>query len=70
MEELFISLAEKSVVGAGFFYMLYYQMKNMEKISTNLNSFGCVLQKVSETLIKIDMRVEQLERRIQEFEGR
>lgn len=70
MNELWIAFAEKSILGAGFFYMLHFQMKNMENISANLNSFACILQKVSETLLKVDMRVEQLEKKIQELERR
>lgn len=68
MNEFVVGLAEKTVLGAGFFYLLHYLIKNMERISTSLNNFGSVLQKVSETLLKIDMRVEQLEERIKTLE--
>lgn len=68
MEQSMIGLAEKTVIGAGFFYLLHYLVKNMEAISTNLTSFGNTLQKVSGTLLKIDMRIEQLEARIKDLE--
>ena len=65
---VFASIAEKTIIGAGFFYLLHYLIKNMELISENLKSFGDALQKISEILLKIDMRVEQLEDRIQSLE--
>lgn len=70
MEELILGLAEKTVLGAGFFYLLHYLVKNMEAICGNLTSFGEVLHKVSDTLLKIDMRVEQLEQKIKDLERR
>lgn len=69
MEDFIFGLAEKSIVGAGFFYLLHYLIKNMEGITTNLTSFGITLQKISETLLKIDMRVEILEAKIKDLEG-
>lgn len=68
MDELITALAEKTVIGAGFFYLLHYLVKNMESISQNLTVFGNTLQDVSHTLLKIDMRVEQLEGRIKDLE--
>ena len=70
MEELILGLAEKTVLGAGFFYLLHYLVKNMDGITVNLTSFGEVLHKVSDTLLKIDMRVEQLEQKIKDLERR
>jgi len=70
MEEFILGLAEKSILGAGFFYLLHYLVKNMEGITVNLTSFGEVLHKVSDTLLKIDMRVEQLEQKIKDLERR
>lgn len=70
MEELILGLTEKTVIGAGFFYLLHYLVKNMEGISVNLTSFGEALTQVSQTLLKIDMRVEQLERKIEDLERR
>ena len=70
MEEFILSIAEKSMIGAGFFYLLRYLVKNMEGISDSLNKFGSVLQQVSDTLIKIDMRVGQLEERMRIMERR
>lgn len=68
MEQLISAIAEKTILGAGFFYLLHYLVKNMEVISANLSSFGEVLHKVSDTLLKIDMRVEQLEKKIKDLE--
>lgn len=64
-----MGVAEKSILGAGFFYLLHYLVKNMEKITVALNSFGESLQKVSETLVKVDMRVEQLENQVKDMKG-
>lgn len=55
------------MIGAGFFYLLYHLVKNMDVICSNLNTFGDVLHKVSETLLKIDLRVEELEKEIREL---
>lgn len=68
LEQLVLAVAEKTILGAGFFYLLHYLVKNMEAITQNLNVFGCTLQEVSKTLLKIDMRVEQLEGRIKDLE--
>lgn len=62
--DILLGLAEKTILGAGFFYLLYYLVKNMETITQNLTLFGGSLSKVSETLLKIDMRIEQIEARI------
>lgn len=67
MEEFYMAFAEKTVVGAGFLYMLYYQVKNMEVICQNLSEFGKALNKVTETLLKIDLRVEMLEEKLREL---
>lgn len=68
MENLFLSVAEKTILGAGFFYLLYYLVKNMDAITVNLGDFGCTLKEISHTLVKIDMRVEQLEGRVKDLE--
>lgn len=65
MEEFVMAFAEKTVVGAGFLYLLFYQVKNMESISSNLSKFGDALNKVTETLLKIDLRVEMLEKQLE-----
>jgi uncharacterized protein YoxC len=63
LENVILSLAKESIVGAGFFILLWYLIQNMSKIAEALNTFGETLQKVSETLLKIDMRnVEILDR--------
>lgn len=67
MEQLLFSYAEKTIVGASFLYLLYYQVKNMDAICQNLNEFGKALSKVTETMLKIDLRVEMLEKSIEEF---
>lgn len=69
-DELIMSFAKESIIGAGFFYLLYYLIQNMEKISLNLVSFGNTLTDVSQTLTKIDMRMEQIEDRVQRLEQR
>ena len=68
MESVLIGIAERTVLGAGFFYLLYYLIKNMEVITTNLTLFAGSLKGVSETLLKIDMRIEQIEARITKLE--
>jgi len=68
VESILVELAEKTVLGAGFFYLLYYLVKNMEAITTNLTLFAGSLKEVSETLLKIDMRMEQIEARITRLE--
>ena len=68
MESILVGVAEKTVLGAGFFYLLYYLVKNMEAITTNLTLFAGSLKEVSETLLKIDMRMEQIEARITRLE--
>ena len=67
MEEMFFQVAEKTVVGASFLYLLYYQVKNMEAICRNLNEFGKALNKVTETMLKIDLRVEMLEKHFEMY---
>lgn len=68
MESILVGIAEKTVLGAGFFYLLYYLIKNMETITTNLTLFAGSLKEVSEILLKIDMRIEQIEARITKLE--
>lgn len=68
MESILVGIAEKTVLGAGFFYLLYYLIKNMEIITTNLTLFAGSLKETSETLLKIDMRIEQIEARITRLE--
>lgn len=68
LEELILSVAEKTMLGAGFFYLLRNLVENMNCISINLKDFGGSLNKISNTLLKIDMRVEQLEKRIRDIE--
>ena len=67
MEEFIFRFAEKSVIGAGFFYLLYYHVKGMDSITNNLTDFGKALNKVTETLLRIDLRVEMLEEQVKEL---
>lgn len=67
VEQYIISIAEKTILGAGFFYLLHYLIKNMESITINLESFGNTLYMVSKTLSNIDKRVEKLERCIEKL---
>lgn len=67
---ILIELIKQSVVGAGFFYLLFYLIKNMESITCNLVAFGQTLGEVSVILSKLDMRIEQIEQRISLMEQR
>ncbi len=70
METAIVSLAEKTVLGAGFFYLLYYLIQNMGNITKSLESFGVTLTDVSKTMLKIDMRMEQIETRVRQLEDK
>jgi len=70
MPDVIAQIAEKSIIAGGFFYLLYYLIKNMGLISTNLTKFGESLNEVCTTLLKIDMRMEQIEARITRLEER
>lgn len=70
MEEFIMKIAETSLIGAAFLYMLKYVIKNMEVISDSMKQMAKVMQQISDTLIKVDMRVERLEERIRIMEGR
>lgn len=70
MLDVFAQIAEKSIIAGGFFYLLYYLIKNMGLITVNLTKFGESLSEVGSTLLKIDMRVEQIEARITRLEER
>jgi len=59
-----LELAKQSAVVAGFFYLLFYLIKNMEKITENLSLFGGSLNKMAETMLKLDMRMEVIESRL------
>jgi len=67
-EEFLLAIAERSVLSAGFLYLLYYLIRNMNIVTNNLATFGITLGKVSEILLKIDtkldIRMEQLEKRV------
>lgn len=74
MNELIIGLAEKTVLGAGFLYLLYYLIQNMTTITANLTEFGWSMKQVSETMVKLelkfDMGMEQIKERINKIEER
>lgn len=62
-----MNLLEKSLVGGAFLYLLWFFIK---QVSANLVEFGNTLQQVSQTLLKIDLRMEHLEKRVQFLEDR
>lgn len=68
--EVIAQVAEKSFIAGGFFYLLFYLIKNMGIITCNLTLFGESLKEVSSTLLKLDMRMEQIEARITRLEER
>lgn len=72
MEQLWITIAEKSIVGAGFLMLLYYLInKNnatLMDICDSLTQLGEYMQKMSENLLKLDMRMGMLEQRIMDLE--
>lgn len=68
MEELILNLLEKSVISGCFVFLLYYVVQNMKSISESNSCIGTTLKEVSNTLLKIDLRVETLEKRINSLE--
>lgn len=65
MEEVIVSLIEKSLVGAAFIYMLYFFLG---QFSTSLQEVGKTLNDVSQTLLKMNTRLDNIERRMNEVE--
>jgi hypothetical protein len=70
LEELIASLLEKSLIGGCFIYLLYYVVQNMKSITDSLGCVGETLKEVSGTLLKIDLRVEMLEKRMNTLEDK
>lgn len=72
MEEVIISLLEKSIVGGAFVYLLYYFTTFLSKLlgdmSTTIEKLGETLTSISNTLTKMDMRMESVEQRIKRLE--
>ena len=71
MEQLINAVAGNptSVIAVALLLLIYYLIKNMERMVNCMDIFSETLQKVSETLLRIDMRVEQLEERLNSMEG-
>lgn len=77
MEQVFSVVGEKTVIGASFLMMLYYVMVKFSgvlegvssKIDTIVESNSSKMTDISTTLLKIDMRLEGLEGRIERLEG-
>ena len=79
MEEVLAGVMEKSVISGAFIFLLYYVVNNMKSITDAINNsnkniidkmekFGVCLEGVGDTLLKIDMRIELLERRVNDLE--
>lgn len=65
MEQFIMSLAEKSLVGAGFAFLLYHTVIKGGQINERIAS---TLDGVASTLNRMDLRLEQLEKRMDELE--
>jgi hypothetical protein len=72
VEEMIMALAEKSVIAAGFFLLLYMYATSVsrtnEKISDRLIEFGGTLKDISNTLSNMDIRMAHLEQRVSNLE--
>lgn len=66
VEELILSVAEKSIVGGAFLYMLYFFIG---RFSTTQEKISDTLNRVCDVLIGMNLRLEQLEKRISALEG-
>lgn len=60
-----MGMAEKSLVGAGFAFLLYHTVIKGGQINERIAS---TLDGVANTLSKMDLRLEQLEKRVSEME--
>lgn len=82
MDEAFIGkVFETSIVAGAFVYLLIYVTKTISAAIANqaelskemvkqLTEFGASLENVGNTLLRIDTRVELLEKRLQDIEDR
>jgi phage-related protein len=67
MEQVIGKVIETTVMGGAFLYLLHHVTTNFNTI---LNKITVAIEKIAETLLRIDMRVEQLEKRINELEDK
>lgn len=65
MEEMIAGIMEKTLVGGAFIYLLHYFIA---KNNVTMESIAKSLENVANTLLKMDIRLEQLEKRIHELE--
>lgn len=67
LENIIGKLVETTIIGGAFMYLLYFMVNNINDMMAKL---GECLQRVSDTLMKIDLRMEHIENRICELERR
>ena len=67
MEDVFISVLEKSVVGGAFMYLLYHFIS---RFTCSLTDVSNTLRQISQTMNSMDMRMEQMEKRIEKLEDK
>lgn len=78
-EAVLSKVFETSIIAGAFIYLLIYmlkdktlltsaQIKQNEIVAQHLEDFGKSLKEVSITLLRIDTRLEQLEKRVDELE--
>lgn len=67
MEEIIVSTIEKTLVGGAFIYLLHYFVN---KFNNSLISISDSMVKVTEVLLRMDMRFEQIEKRLEKLEER
>lgn len=65
MEELIFAIIEKSLVGGAFIYMLHYFLVRFSKA---LEAVGENLENVSRALLKMNARLDNIEKRIDTIE--
>lgn len=66
METLIASLLEKTIVGGAFIYMLHFFLT---KFSVSLETISTHMQKMSETLLRTNARLDNIEERLDRLEG-
>lgn len=66
LEELIASLIEKSLIGGAFLYMLHFFLT---KFSTSLDNVGNNLKSVSDALLKMNIRLDNIEKRMDKVES-
>lgn len=70
MELAVAKIIETSIISGCLVYLLYNVVRNMQTITSSMSGFGETLVEVSNTLLKIDMRIEILEKRVASLEDR